>query len=81
MEVSFHLPGNEIPVEARCRVAWWHPSDEELVSKQLPAGVGLEFVEMSPPDRDRVRRHLEDYLARAPRQRRFHRHPQDVDED
>src|SRR5262245_52840285 len=45
--IRFTLPGNDIPVQAACRVAWWHPPGAPLVSKSLPSGVGLEFVEVS----------------------------------
>ena len=46
VELRFRLPGNELPVATRCRVAWWRPPDMELTSKTLPSGVGLEFVEI-----------------------------------
>lgn len=69
----FPLPGNERAIRAACRVAWWHPPGRPLVSKSLPAGLGLEFVEMSEQDRGRLRQHLLDYLGRGPGGRRFHR--------
>ena len=68
----FTLPGNEIPLTVGCRVAWWHPPDAPLVSKALPAGVGLEFVDWSVEDEARLRRFLEAYLRRSAG-RRFHR--------
>lgn len=71
--LSFPLPGNEHAIRVVCRVAWWHPPGGRLVSKSLPAGVGLEFVEISERDRARLRRHLLDYLDREPMGRRFHR--------
>jgi Tfp pilus assembly protein PilZ len=71
--VTFRLPGNEQEVRAVCRVAWWHGKDDPLVSKSLPAGVGLEFVRISEHDRDRLRRYLLDHLARDTGGRRFHR--------
>ncbi|HEX6737617.1 MAG TPA: PilZ domain-containing protein, partial [Vicinamibacteria bacterium] len=61
--LRFPLPGNEIPVVVACRVAWWHPPDARLVSKSLPAGLGLEFVEISKADRGRLREHLVGYLG------------------
>jgi Tfp pilus assembly protein PilZ len=73
VHIRFTLPGNEIPVQAGCRVAWWHPPGAPLVSKSLPSGVGLEFVEVSEHDRDRVRAHLLDYLRSHLGPRRFHR--------
>src|SRR5574342_591771 len=60
--LSFPLPGNENPIRAVCRVAWWHPPGGRMVSKSLPAGVGLEFLEISEQDRERLRRHLLDYM-------------------
>jgi hypothetical protein len=68
----FRLPGNEIPLRFECRVAWWHAPAAPLVSKALPAGVGLEFVDWSAEDDARLRRFLEAYLQRTAG-RRFHR--------
>jgi Tfp pilus assembly protein PilZ len=70
--LRFTLPGNEIPLTFTCRVAWWHAPGAPLVSKALPAGVGLEFVEWSEDDQRRLRRYLEAYLQRSAG-RRFHR--------
>lgn len=71
--LSFRIPGNDHPVRALCRVAWWHAAAQKLVDKALPAGVGLEFVEVSEPDRARLRQHVLDYLGQEPMGRRFHR--------
>lgn len=73
VDIRFLLPGNELPIRAGCRVAWWHPPGAPLVSKSLPAGVGLEFVDMSDRDRERVRNHLLEYLRSHLGPRRFHR--------
>lgn len=81
VEVRFLLPGNELPVAARCRVAWWHPRDMALTSKTLPSGLGLEFVEIDGPAARRVRAYLSEYLRRNPRDRRFHRRPEGEEED
>ena len=70
--LRFSLPGKEIPINFGCRVAWWHPREAPLVSKALPAGVGLEFVQWSEEDEGRLRRYLEAYLRRSAG-RRFHR--------
>jgi Tfp pilus assembly protein PilZ len=74
--IRFLLPGNELPIQAGCRVAWWHPPGAPLVSKSLPAGVGLEFVDVSDRDRERVRAHLLEYLRSHLGPRRFHRQRQ-----
>jgi PilZ domain len=71
--LRFPLPGNEIPVAVVCRVAWWHSAEKRLVSKALPAGLGLEFVEISSTDRGRLREHLVGYLSGERGGRRFHR--------
>jgi Tfp pilus assembly protein PilZ len=71
VEISFPLPGNEIQIAARCRVAWWRAAG--VPPSGLPAGVGLEFIEVSASDRDRLRAHLADHLRRNPRLRRFAR--------
>jgi len=70
--LRFTLPGNEIPLTFSCRVAWWHAPGTPMVSKALPPGVGLEFVDGSEDDRHRLRRYLEGYLQRSAG-RRFHR--------
>jgi len=74
VDLRFPWPGNEIPLEARCRVAWRHEARSSLVSKALPAGVGLQFLELSERDRSMIREHMEDHCRRHPRIRRFLRH-------
>jgi hypothetical protein len=74
LEIRFPWPGSEIPFAARCRVAWWHPEGAPLSSKSLPPGAGLQFVDMSEADRDRLRALLVDYCRQNPRVRRFLRH-------
>jgi len=73
VSVRLPLPGNVIPIQAWCRVAWWHQPGRHLVTKSLPAGLGLEFVEISASDRIRVRQLVVEYLQRHPQLRRFHR--------
>ena len=74
LEIRFAWPGSEIPFSARCRVAWWHPEGGPLSSKSLPPGAGLQFVELSDGDRERLRMLLVDYCRQNPRVRRFLRH-------
>jgi len=74
LEIRFPWPGSEIPFSARCRVAWWHPEGGALSSKSLPPGAGLQFLEMSGADRERLRGLLADYCRQNPRVRRFLRH-------
>ena len=74
IEIRFPWPGSEVPFAARCRVAWWHPEGAPLSSKSLPPGAGLQFVEMSDVDRERLRALLVDYCRQNPRVRRFLRH-------
>jgi Tfp pilus assembly protein PilZ len=73
VELHFALPGNEIQIAARCRVAWFHAQGVHLQSKALPPGVGLEFVQLSDADRDRLRRHVLEHLRKSPADRRFSR--------
>jgi Tfp pilus assembly protein PilZ len=80
IEVWFALPGNEIVIHARCRVAWWR-SPEAAALSRTTTGVGVEFVELSDRDRERVRQHLLEYLQRQPRHRRFLRHPEEAEEE
>jgi Tfp pilus assembly protein PilZ len=74
LDIRLSLPDSEIPFQARCRVAWWHPEGARLASKSLPPGAGLEFVEMSTADRVRLREQLVQYCRQHPRVRRFLRH-------
>lgn len=71
VEVRFRLPGNHIPLACRGRVAWVHTGDATHAG--LPAGVGVQFVEMAEADRERLRDYLEDYCRRHGRARRFAR--------
>jgi len=71
IEVQFLLPGNAIPIAAAGRVAWWHPPGAKLVSKALPAGLGVEFEVLSAWDGDRLRHFILEHLRREPRRRRF----------
>jgi hypothetical protein len=80
-EATFRLPGNELPIVARCRVAWWRAPDMTLSSKTLPSGVGLEFVDMDGEAARRIRGYLSEYLRGNPRHRRFHRRPDGEEED
>ncbi|HEY3120787.1 MAG TPA: PilZ domain-containing protein [Vicinamibacteria bacterium] len=80
-DVQFRLPGNEIPVVVRCRVAWSHQPGGTLASKRLPPGVGLEFVEASDRDLTRLREHLLEYLRGHHRLRRFERDWPEGEED
>ena len=72
--IRFPLPGNEIPISAKCRVAWRHAGGRTLQSKSLPPGVGLQFLELSEMDRTRIREHVLEHFRRHPRVRRFLRH-------
>jgi Tfp pilus assembly protein PilZ len=81
IELWFGLPGNEIRIHARCRVAWVRLRGLTSGPRTLPPGIGLEFVAMTDPDTERVRRHLLEYLRRHPRQRRFLRHPEEAEEE
>ena len=79
IEIRIPWPGSEIPFQARCRVAWWHSEGAPLASKSLPPGAGLQFVEMSATDRERLRALLVDYCRQNPRVRRFLRHWPDAE--
>jgi hypothetical protein len=74
VSIRFPWPGSERPFEARCRVAWWHPEGEALSSKSLPPGGGLEFVDMSEADAERLRALLLEHCQQKPSVRRFLRH-------
>jgi len=73
VELRFALPGNEIPLVARCRVAWFHAEGVRLQSKALPPGLGLEFIHLSDQDQERLRRFILEHLRKQPSDRRFSR--------
>lgn len=73
LELRFALPGNEIPLVARCRVAWFHAEGVRLQSKALPPGLGLEFLHLSDQDQERLRRFILEHLRKNPADRRFSR--------
>ena len=73
-ELTLPWPGSEVPLRASCRVAWWHAPGKKLASKTLPPGAGLQFVQLTPADKSRLRVYLEEYCRQHPRVRRFLRH-------
>jgi hypothetical protein len=62
-------------------VAWWRAPDLALGSKTLPAGLGLEFLEMDGEAARRIRGYLTEYLRGNPRHRRFLRRPDGEQDD
>jgi hypothetical protein len=80
LEIRFCLPENDIPITARCRVAWWRAAGEREEMKALPSGAGLEFVGVSRVDQERIREYLSAYYQRNPNSRRFVRHGAWTDE-
>jgi Tfp pilus assembly protein PilZ len=72
VDIEFGVPGNELPIKARCRVAWCHKKGSALKSKTLPAGIGLQFVEIAAADHARIRDHVVSYCRRHPKTRQFH---------
>ncbi len=68
--LAFPLPGNAIPIEASGRVAWVRRAGG---ATGLPAGVGVQFVELREADETRLREFLEEYCRKSGRSRRFAR--------
>ena len=79
VELSLPWPGSEVPLNSRCRVAWFHAPGRKLASKSLPPGAGLQFMDMAEGDRTRLREFLEEYCRQTPRVRRFLRHWPDAE--
>jgi Tfp pilus assembly protein PilZ len=71
-EIEFGVPGNELKVKARCRVAWCHKKGTPLKTKTLPSGNGLQFVEIGDAEQARLRDHVVEYCRRHPKTRQFH---------
>lgn len=72
VEIEFRVPGNELGIRAGCRVAWCHQKGAPLKTKTLPAGIGLQFVEIAEADLARIREHVVAYCRRHPKTRQFH---------
>jgi hypothetical protein len=79
--LRFYLPGNELPMDAECRVAWCHTGGAPLRSKQLPPGLGLEFVDLAAAEARRLHVYLSEHFGRNPRARQFSRPWIDEDEE
>ena len=58
VEISFTLPGTPRRIRAIARVAWLNHPDGR-VKPRLPAGFGVEFVEINPEDLEVVKQFLE----------------------
>lgn len=71
VEIEFRVPGNELPIRARCRVAWCRRKGAPLQTKTLPAGIGLQFLEIAEADLARIREHVVAYCRRHPKTRQF----------
>lgn len=56
VRVRFTLPGSDVLLDAITAVRWVRPND----SAEGEAGIGLEFLQMSPATKQAVR----DYLAK-----------------
>ncbi len=56
LDVEFTLPGNDQVLRAQARVAWVRRGD----SAQGSSGMGIEFVSISPADRDALAAYLEE---------------------
>jgi uncharacterized protein (TIGR02266 family) len=69
--VSFLLPGNAIPLEARGSVAWVH--EKGRPPRGFPSGFGMRFMEMDEGHRARLRDYLAEYCGRDAKGRRFAR--------
>jgi Tfp pilus assembly protein PilZ len=72
VDVEFGVPGNELAIKARCRVAWCHRKGAQMKTKTLPAGIGLQYVEIADSDKARLREHVLEYCRRHPKTRQFH---------
>jgi uncharacterized protein (TIGR02266 family) len=69
--VSFCLPGNAIPLEARGAVAWVHAQGRP--PRGFPLGFGMRFLEMEAGHRARLQAYLAEYCRRDAKSRRFAR--------
>ncbi|HTP64303.1 MAG TPA: response regulator [Geobacteraceae bacterium] len=57
LSIEFILPENEKTICCRGRVAWLN-SAGAMVNPNLPAGIGLQFLDISPEDMNAVRQYI-----------------------
>ena len=69
LRVTFHLPQDPEPVRVAGRVAWLNPPTRTrgLASKaiDLPSGCGVEFIDLSAADRERIESRVKPVAAAA----------------
>ncbi|MFP4474250.1 MAG: PilZ domain-containing protein [Desulfatibacillaceae bacterium] len=56
-QLQINLPQYEEPIDIKCEVAWNRKETEDL--EQFPVGMGVEFVEMSDGDYEKLERALQ----------------------
>lgn len=72
VRVRFTLPGNHLPIEASCHVAW-DSRASSTPGAPRPPGLALQFIELSERERVRLRLFVAAHLERDPRGRQFAR--------
>lgn len=55
--IEFLLPGRSVPISCQARVAWVN-DPQRLTKEEMPAGMGLQFIDVSLSDIDAIREYL-----------------------
>ncbi|WP_305045821.1 PilZ domain-containing protein [Geoalkalibacter sp.] len=53
LSIALHLPDRQPPLACRARVAWIN-QPESALKPRYPQGLGLQFLDLSPADRERL---------------------------
>lgn len=59
LNLEFNLPGSDHAIQTKGKVAWTRP--KETSDEKKPAGMGIQFIEMSPEDSTLLRNYISKY--------------------
>lgn len=65
VQLSFPLPGSELPVRVEAEVCWRNSTQHHKVHG-LPPGCGLRFLNLSPTDQERIDAFVQSYREPGP---------------
>ena len=61
LNLEFNLPGSDKVIQTQCKVAWTRSKDSS--AKNIPPGMGIEFIKMNPEDRQALDTYLEAFKS------------------
>ena len=60
LEINFKLPDTDIIITCKARVAWTNETGE-LKKRDVPAGMGIQFIDLSFENLQAIRNFLKEY--------------------